>query len=235
VADTSAGPDAAARLLAPNPFAGDDGSRPAAFVAAKAVEPPHRTPAVVRALRDGRVLLPIRAHARAGAPAEGCDQPTTATVEVPDGRAALPAFTSVAALTAWDPTARPLPVPGAEAARSALEVADGLLLLDPGDEPVLVPRPAVTALAAGGEWVPAWADDAVVQAVARALAGISDLVGVRVEPGRTTEVRVVVAVRRGVERERLDEAMRRASAAVARDELVRARVDSLEFYPTPIA
>lgn len=227
---------AAARLLAPNPFAGDDGSRPVAFAAAKAVEPPQRTPAVVAALRDGRVLVPVRAHARPAtlAEAESCDQSTTMTVEVPDGRSAMPVFTSIGALTAWDPAARPLPVRGPQAAHAATELADGLLLVDPGDEPVLVPRPAVVALARGEEWVPPWADPTLGQVVARALAGIDELVGARVEPGRTTEVRVVLAVRPGLAAERLADAMRRATAALGDDAVIRVRVDSLELYPTSL-
>ncbi len=105
---------------------------------------------------------------------------------------------------------------------------------DPGDEPVLVPRPAGVALARGEEWVPPWADPTLGQVVARALAGIDELVGARVEPGRTTEVRVVLAVRPGLAAERLADAMRRATAALGDDAVIRVRVDSLELYPTSL-
>src|SRR5204863_2813758 len=45
------------------------------------------------------------------------------TLVAPDGRRALPLFTSVEALAAWDPAARPVPVSAARAAQAAL--ADG--------------------------------------------------------------------------------------------------------------
>ncbi|MGM0384504.1 MAG: SseB family protein [Actinomycetota bacterium] len=240
------------RSLPASPFAHDDGSRPAIFIAAKAVEPPDRTPAVVRAMHGGRVLVPVLAHAHPGSTAPGgvanhvkssgsdaqqeaCEQAATATVDVADGRAAMPVFSSLAALVAWNPDARPVPVFGEQAARAAVSVSDGLMLLDPGDEPVLIPRPAVRALAVGEEWVPAWADERLGSVAASALAKVVELVGVRLEPGRTTEIRVVVAVRAGLDPQQLREALARAADALANDPTLRERVDSMELYPTSLA
>lgn len=240
------------RDLPASPFAGDDGARPPAFTAAKAVEPPERTPAVVRALRGGRVLVPVLPHAHPGRTtaggvqdhvksfgadpeAEACEQAATVTVDVADGRAAMPAFSSLAALLAWNPEARPVPVFGEQAARAAATVSDGLMLLDPGDEPVLIPRPAVRALAVGAEWVPSWADEGLGPVAAAALAGIEELVGVRIEPGRTTEIRVVVAIRRGLDADRLRDVLTRTAAALSEDATLRERVDSMELYPTSLA
>jgi len=238
-------PPRPSRHLAPNPFAGDDGSRPPAFASAKAVEPPHRTPAVVAAMRTGRVLVPVLAHAHPGrgargevaidAAADACEQAATVTVEVPDGRAAMPVFSSLGAMAAWDPRARPVPVRGHQAARAAASITDGLMLLDPGDEPVLIPRPAVWALAREREWIPSWADEALAGVAAGALAGIDELVGVRIEPGRTTEIRVVVALRPGLDAPRLRDVLSRASAALSGDPVLRERVDSMELYPTSLA
>lgn len=238
------------RSLPASPFAGDDGARPAAFTAAKAIEPPRRTPAVVAALRGGRVLVPVLAHAHPGRTATGgvaervtsadpqadaCDQAATVTVEVADGRAAMPVFTSLATLMAWNPDARPVPVFGTQAARAATSVSDGLMLLDPGDAPVLIPRPAVLALAREEEWLPAWEDESLAGVAVRALVGIQDVVGLRIEPGRTTEIRVVVALRRGLDAERLRDVLARTSAALANDATLRERVDSMELYPTSLA
>jgi hypothetical protein len=240
------------RSLPVNPFADDDGARPAVFVAAKAVAPPERTPAVVRAMHGGRLLVPVLAHAHPGRAETGavmghvkaagldpqqeaCEQAATVTVDVAEGRAAMPVFSSLAALVAWNPDARPVPVFGEQAARAAVTVSDGLMLLDPGDEPVLIPRPAVRALATGEEWVPAWADEQLGSVAAAALAGIGELVGVRLEPGRTTEVRVVVAVRGGLDTPRLRAALARAADALSNDPTLRERVDSMELYPTSLA
>jgi SseB protein N-terminal domain len=48
-----------------------------------------------------------------------------------DGRRALPAFTSVAALAAWDPAARPVPVPTQRAALGAVQEGCAFLVVDP--------------------------------------------------------------------------------------------------------
>jgi len=109
------------------------------------------------------------------------------------------------------------------------------MLLDPGDEPVLIPRPAVRALAVGAEWVPSWADEGLGPVAAAALAGIEELVGVRIEPGRTTEIRVVVAIRRGLDADRLRDVLTRTAAALSEDATLRERVDSMELYPTSLA
>lgn len=49
-----------------------------------------------------------------------------------DGRKALLAFSSVAALSAWNPTARPVPVWGAQAAEAALAESVDTIVLDLG-------------------------------------------------------------------------------------------------------
>jgi hypothetical protein len=51
-----------------------------------------------------------------------------------DGRTALLAFSSVAALQAWDPTARPVPVWGRDAVSAARDEGASAILLDLGSE-----------------------------------------------------------------------------------------------------
>lgn len=239
----------AAAKLAPNPFSSDDGSRPEVFSVAKAIEPPQRTPAVVRAMVGGRVLVPVLAHAHPGRTEDGgvvghspvgsgdeaadaCESAALAQVEVPDGRHAMPVFTSAAAMKAWDPSARPVPVYGPQAAQAAASAGDGLILLDPGDEAVLIPRPAVWSLAAGTEWVPAWQDEALGVEAARALAGIAGTLGVALMPGRAAEVAAVVLVQDGLDRAAVERMLGEVSAALGANEVLRERVDSLEIVPT---
>lgn len=207
-------------------------------MAAKAVAPPERTLAVVRAMQGGRVLVPVLAHPHPGRPPVAAGHSTASpdacasaplTVETGDGRTAMPVFSSLAALAAWHPQARPVPVLGQQAARAAV-LADGLMLLDPGDEPVLIPRPAVRALAAGYEWLPAWGDPALHGITGAALQGLDGLVPVRIEPGTTTEIRVVVEVQPGPAHI-VQEILARAAHALSQDPLLRERVDTLELYP----
>ena len=58
-----------------------------------------------------------------------------------DGRRALPAFTSVAALAAWDPAARPVPVPAHRAAQGAVQEGCAFLVVDPAGPGDLGRRP----------------------------------------------------------------------------------------------
>ena len=79
-----------------------------------------------------------------------------------DGRTALLAFSSVAAMAAWNADARPVPVWGREAARAALDEKASALLLDLTSPTfTVVETPDVEHLAAGHRLVstdagPAW-------------------------------------------------------------------------------
>ncbi|HZK06336.1 MAG TPA: SseB family protein [Actinomycetaceae bacterium] len=225
------------RAFRANPFSGDDGSQPPEFAAAKVVEPPERTPAVVRALVAGRVLVPVLPHPAPADPMnphedDSCAAPPSILMELPDGRHAMPAFTSIAAMTAWNESARPVPMYGSQAAQAAYEQGDGLMLLDPGDGAVIIPRPAVWALATGNEWVPAWSDQELGGVAAAALAGISGTLGVALVPGIKAEVAAVVLVEDGLDRHAVETAMNAAATALSTHPVLRERIDSLELVPT---
>ncbi len=222
-----------------------------------------RVDAVVRALASTRVLVPVVAHeehdhhasagphahlqrhlgvgtgdpAIAGAAAPWAQEKAASAALVivagPDGRAVLPAFSSVETLRRWDPKARLLPSEGPRAALAAATEADGLLVLDPaGPVTVLVPRPAVWALAQGRRWIPSPQDPEVAAAVAAALGDVAGLVSVRCERGRRAELAVVLAVVGGLDQAALDGVVAEASRALAAAEIVAERVDSLELRVT---
>ncbi|RRD44107.1 SseB family protein [Buchananella hordeovulneris] len=164
-------------------FAADDGTAPAALAAALELPAPdaRRAEAVYVALRGARLLVPVTPHPHPGrlsdggvaphapaAQADPCAQAALREVRTAAGKRALPVFSSVAALHAWDPTARPVPVEAERAALAALAHVDGVLLLDvAGPRPAVVSRPAVVALATGGQWQAPWRDEAVHAAVAQ--------------------------------------------------------------------
>lgn len=226
--------------LAPNPFSNDDGTQPPAITDAKAVEPPNRIPAVVNVLGENRVLVPMMPHARPayvgpnGEHEEDCDPPPLMTVEIGDGRHALPVFSTYSAMQSWNAQARPVPVYGVGAARTALNSSIQLLLLDPDDDAVLIGRPATWALANETQWTPAWEDPEVTNAVIASLVGIEEVGAVRVEVGTSTEVRIVLALRRGLDADQLRSAITRASEAIGGADLLRERVDTIELYPTSL-
>lgn len=148
-------------------FAGDDGSAdPGVAAALTALGDGTGTLAgVVEALAGTRVLVPVLAELEAaetvevGGHAHTVDKEASAGIvalQAPDGRTALPVFSSVAAMAAWRRDARPVPTDVVRAALSAVSEGWELLVLDAGG-PVtaLLPRPAVWALAQQQPWRPA--------------------------------------------------------------------------------
>ncbi|WP_456846031.1 SseB family protein [Cellulomonas sp. P5_C6] len=236
------------RELPPSsPFAGDDGTAdPAVAAALAALEAGTGTVAgVVEALAGTRVLVPVLAELEVedvvvhGGHEHTVDKEASAGIvalQAPDGRTALPVFTSVATMTAWRSDARPVPSDVARAALSAVTEGWEVLVVDPGGPTtVLVPRPAVWALAQQETWHPAVTPDGVDAdlraAIAAAVAPVPGVVAVDAVPGSRAEVAVVVDLVAGLDRGGLDAVLAQVNAAVAGVELVATRVDSLELRP----
>lgn len=91
---------------------------------------------VLVALQGSRLLVPVVAIAgdievdEAGLAHDKTSDMAAVLIARPDGRRGLLAFTSTAALTAWDPLARPVPVAAASAARAALQEQAAALVVD---------------------------------------------------------------------------------------------------------
>lgn len=150
-----------------------------------------------------------------------------------DGRRALPVFTGVAALAAWNPAARPLPVDVAGAVLSCVEESCDVLVLDlAGPVTFVVRRPAVWALGQGRTWTPSPEDDEVRAAVTAACELGPPVLGARCERGETAELRVVLTLAPGLSRQALDAVLARVGERIAAHELVAERVDSLELRVT---
>ncbi|MBI9115438.1 SseB family protein [Sanguibacter suaedae] len=225
-----------------SPFAGDDGSADeelARLLADHAAGHGSLVDVVAR-LAEVRVLVPVLAQLESAGEGEHgltVDKEASAGVvalEAPDGRRALPVFTSVAAMTAWRPDARPVPTDAVRAALSAVSEGWALLVVDPaGPATALVPRPAVWSVAQGRTWVPAVSggvvDPAVEEAIVSAVSPVPSVAKVRAEPGRTAEVAVVLAIDPGLTRARLDVVLAEVNAALAGSDVVSERVDGLEL------
>ena len=236
------------RELPPSsPFAGDDGTADPAVAAALAAlgTGTGSVADVVAALAGTRVLVPVLAELEVedvvvhGGHEHTVDKEASAGIvalRAPDGRTALPVFTSVAAMTAWRADARPVPSDVARAALSAVTEGWAVLVVDPGGPTtVLVPRPAVWALAQQERWRPAVTADGVDPelraAIVAAVAPVPGVVSVDAVPGTRAEVAVVVDLVAGLDRAGLDAVLGQVNAAVAGVELVATRVDSLELRP----
>ncbi|OFI36697.1 hypothetical protein BIU82_13150 [Arthrobacter sp. SW1] len=161
-------------------FEDDDGTADAGYLAAveALLEGRGGETDVVAALATARVFVPVMAtlaeEADGVADSHGhtlhADKQADmalVTLKAPDGRTAMPVFTSAAALEAWHPEARPVAVYAARAALSAVSEGAQLLVLDPGsDFTFVVRRPAVWALAQQRDWTPSYLDDQLESALA---------------------------------------------------------------------
>lgn len=151
-------------------FVDDDGSSPAAVTAALDQWRADRRSGtgladVVTALLEQRLLVALVAVLDSTDPAgaEKDSHMAAASIQRPDGRRALVAFTGVAALRAWHPQARPLPVPAPEVARAAIDDGADALLID-GD--CALAGRWLWALAEGRVPLPPAEDPAVAEAIA---------------------------------------------------------------------
>jgi hypothetical protein len=232
-ATDSAGVPWAGRTLTSQPFAGDDGGADPALAAALAGDDEH---AVARALAAARVLVPVVAvlgEERAPVGPSGLASDKSADMAVAtlvgrDGRKALPVFSSLATLAAWDGTARPVPAEGPRAALSA--VADGCeaLVVDPaGPRPAVVRRPVLWALAQGRPWLPPAQDPDVVAAVEHALAEVDAQVAAG--PGRRGDLRLRLGLRAGLDAGQLSVLLADVHARLAASEVLAERVEGLEL------
>lgn len=96
------------------------------------------------------------------------------TVLAPDGRRALPAFSTAENLAAWHPQARPVAVFAPRAALSAVAEDAQLMVMDPGAATTfVVRRPALWALAQQRLWTPSYADAQLHAEVRRLLAAVA--------------------------------------------------------------
>ena len=238
----SAGQPWAGRRFSPTAFGDDDGTAPAAVLAALIA---HRdesgsAEAVLDSLRGARLMVPLVAHLgesgenEHGLTVDKTQELSIVTVTGPDGRTVLPAFTSVAALGIWRAEARPIPTEAVRVALAAASEGTELVVLDPGSETeFVVRRSAIRALAESSPWVPAHRDPEVAAAVSRGVEAEPAIASVSLQDGdpshrlRGPELMIELTLIPGLSREQLDEVIARVSAAWAAEAVVAERVDSL--------
>jgi hypothetical protein len=146
--------------------------------------------AVLAALAAARLIVPVVALLAAAEPAGpgGLRREKSSEVALPtvighDGRAALPAFTSAAALARWRPEARPVPVPAAQVWRSGAEDASAVVIDIAGPVPFAVDGARLAALALGRPPPLPYQDPDVAALVHAALAAEPAIAGYRLLPG----------------------------------------------------
>lgn len=243
----SAGQPWQGRHFEPNSHTDDDGSAPALYLAARdAFRRGEVTlTAFVDVVRECRFLIPLVAvagetgHSATGAVIDKSQELSIITVAGPDGRAVLPVFSSVDAMTRWRPDARPVPADAVRVALAAASEGTDRVVIDArsGSDEVVLPRPAVWAIAQQETWLPAVDDDGVLEAIARPAAAhpqiwaVSLVAGDPLARGAGAEVLVRLAIEPGLDAERLRSMIASLSEAWAQDATVARRIDSLSVQP----
>jgi hypothetical protein len=238
----SAGIPFEGRRFHENPSTADDGSAPE-----KVVEAIRRLRAgelgiqdVVAALHPERLLVPLVTVAGDhgvgpyGQTVDKTQELSVVTVAAPDGRAVLPAFTSVAAMQAWDSAARPIPIQASRIALAAASEGTPLIVVDAGsDTQTVVRAPAFRALATGEAWTPAFEDAEVAAAFGASADTEESVEAIGLAPGdpeaRLSGPELVVLLRfaSGTADTVRQAALARLQERWAADELIATRVDSI--------
>lgn len=245
-------------------FDGDDGLITAALAAARRRLLTGETdePGFVNALAGQRLFAPVIATGHGDA--EHGDKEadiSLVTLTAADGRFAMPAFTSVEALTTWHPQARPVAAEAERIMLAALAEGAQLVVLDPGssqqggspDQPgvtFVVRRPAVEALARGESWLPSYQDQELAQALADVPAACPGVTALQLRPGPGIltsaadgtrvlgggigpELILEVVVEPGIDQVGVRLALAAVQAAVEDIDLLRERADSVRLSRAP--
>ncbi|WP_104081236.1 SseB family protein [Cryobacterium sp. Y11] len=238
----SAGQPWAGREFEANLDAGDDGEAPAALTAAiarfQAREAGEET--VIDAIRTSRLLIPLvtklgeaAVNAR-GQTIDKTQELSIITVAGPDGRTVLPAFSSTAAMTAWNPLARPVPADAVRVALAAAQENTDLVVLDPTSPgEFVIRRPALWAIAQSLPWTPSYASHFVADAFTASIATELSVLSVQLLAGDPLaqlagpELIVQLELVDGLTQLDLDAILSRLGTRWSESEIITTSVDSL--------
>ena len=195
---------------------------------------------VVDEIRSSRLLIPLVAElgeqgrSDAGHTVDKSQELSIVTVSGPDGRSVLPAFTSVAAMTRWNPKARPIPADGRRIALAAASEGTDLVVVDAtSDTEFAVRRPALWALAQDEPWRPSYLDEDVLAEFLISADGEEAIVAIQLAPGDPDarlagpELLVQLSLVPGLDETELTALLARAQDAWSTSELIATRVDSM--------
>lgn len=217
--DTGAADAHLARLLATPAEQRDEQELVAAVAAARLIVP--------------IVAVPSEVDDSSGIPVDAVSDMASVTLVAPDGQRALPAFTSTAALAAWNADARPVPVTAQRAALAAVQEGCDVIPLDlpapPGPAACTLRPSMVWALAMGRTWVPAHRDPQVAAALARAVAQEPAVLDHALADGGGGQLQVGLRLRPGLTQGELQSLVTAVGQRLAEDEDTRTRIDALAF------
>lgn len=187
------------------------------------------------ALAGARLLVPVVAEPVTVEEHDGLLHDTSVdmavvTLTAPDGRRALPLFTGIDSLAAWDPQARPVPVTAQRAAQAAVSERCDVLLIDLGGPTQRVVRSSMLwALAQHNDWLPAHEDPHVLAAFDAAVRDETRLTAFELGGGPDGELRVTLTLVPGLDPPTVTAMLTALGERIATDGEVRARIDAVTF------
>ncbi|MFH8588133.1 SseB family protein [Streptomyces celluloflavus] len=208
----------------------DDGSADPALAAALAAYDQDRgtEPQLLSALTGARVLVPVVAvlgeteTGPDGLRREKTSDMAVPTLQAPDGRRALPAFTSMETLKRWRADARPVAVPLQQALLAAAhEKADTVVVDLAGPVTYQLTGAALRALAEGRESADPLADPAVTDALRALLAAVPGVHVAHLAPSAETDATLAIGL---VADAPAAEVAERLARSLATDEVLRGRL-----------
>lgn len=227
-------------------FRGDSGAADAAVSAALAAyaDGTGSEHAVLVALAESRLLVPVvavRADELAGSGSaelktagEKAAEMATPVIIGRDGRTALPAFTSVDAVSRWQPGARPVPVPASGVWQSAMQEASAVVIDIAGPVPLAVEGTRLATLAAGGPPPALHEDPDAWEQVAAAAADVAPGIRVRLsEPHGDVDFTLELAPPAGAAKPVPDEMASLIADAVVRSLAGRVRLGIVTLVRPP--
>jgi len=137
--------------------------------------------ATTNALRPSRLFVPVTAVLdsaetnESGHEVEKDSHIASISLQLPDGRKAMLAFTSIPAMLAWSTTVRPVPATARNVAAAALVEAADVLAVDVGSErPLPIETAGLLALAEDRDWIVPVADPVVISELTAILTPIGE-------------------------------------------------------------
>ncbi len=240
----SAGTPWEGRSFEPNSFAEDDGKAPAELVAAIAALRAGEAGAekVVDQIRVARLLVPLIAQlgeSEIGAHGKKVDKSaelSIVTVNSPDDQESLVVFSSVDAMSRWNPSSRPVPIDAIRLCLAAASQMSTRVVLDPGsDTQFVLRRPAIARIAQRLPWIPPHQNPAVLSVISDSISTESNVLEfeastadpLSVLAGAELEIRLTLEA--GLEPVMVRDLIERISSFWSKSEDFAASVDSVSI------
>lgn len=240
----SAGTPWEGRSFDQNSFSDDDGTAPENLIKVIADFRQGIVAAdkVVDELRVSRLLVPLLANlgeSEIGANGQLVDKSaelSIVTVRSPDDQDSLVAFSSVLAMTAWNPTARPVPTDAIRVTLAAASQMSTRVVLDPGsDTEFVIRRPAIAKIAQSLPWLSPEVNPEVEVVIAESVAGESVVIGFDLKSADPEarlagpELQIELKISKGTAPEEARSMIERVSEFWSKSEVFASAVDSVSI------